>query len=161
MKKRIIISAIFVAISAIGWLVSTKGPAFLIQILAKKATSGTAIGSPILGPTKTGTGGINLEFLQKMQGLYGKNLSPKDLESLKKAQEQLKGIIPQGAEIPSGQKTLNWEDVKNAQQKMQEELKKLSPEELELYKKMQEGQFENATPPEIQGDTGSSSGMGM
>lgn len=105
-------------------------------------------------------GGINMESLKKMEEFYGSSLSPKDLEALKKAQEQLKGIIPQGNEIPSSGKSLNLEDVKNAQEKMQEEYNKLTPEQLEWIKKMQEqGQFENTTPPpEI---PGGSSGMGM
>ena len=104
-------------------------------------------------------GGINVEFLKKMEEFYGDSLSPKDLDSLKKAREQLKDIIPQGTEIPSGKKIFDLEDIKNTQDEMQEEYKKLTPEELEWIKKAQEqGQFESITPPEIPGD---SSGMGM
>jgi len=106
-------------------------------------------------------GGINMESLKKMEEFYGSSLSPKDLEALKKAQEQLKGIIPQGNEIPSSGKSLNWEDIKNAQEKMQEEYNKLTPEELDYIKKMQEQQQENITPPpEIPGGS-SGTGMGM
>jgi len=105
-------------------------------------------------------GGINMESLKYIEEFYGKSLSPKDLESLKKAQEQLKGIIPQGTEIPSSQKSLNLEDIKKIQEKMQEELKKLTPEELEWMKKSQEQQ-EDTTPPEIPEGNSSPNGMGM
>ena len=103
-------------------------------------------------------GEINMESLKLIEEYYGKNLSPKDLEALKKVQEQLKGIIPQGNEIPSGQ-ILNLEDIKQLQEKIQEEYNKLTPEQLEWIKKMQEQQQENTTPPpEI---PGGSTGMGL
>jgi len=106
-------------------------------------------------------GGINMESLKYIEEFYGKSLSPKDLESLKKAREQLKGIIPQGTEIPSGKKSLDLEDVEKMQEEMQEDLeeqyKNMTPEELEQIKKSQEQQ-EDTAPPEI---PGGSSGMGM
>ena len=111
------------------------------------------------GATIPPGGEINMEFLKNMEKFYGGSLSPKDLESLKEAQEQLKGIIPQGTEIPSNGKSLNMEDIKNLQKKMEEEYKKMSPEDLEYIKKMQEqGQFDNPVSPEIQGG---GSGMGI
>lgn len=103
--------------------------------------------------------GINMEALKKMQEFYGKNLPAKDLESLKNVQEQLNGIIPQGTAIPSGQNTLNLEDIQEIQAKMEADLKNIPPEYLEQMKKMQEqGQFENATPSDI---SGGGSGMGL
>lgn len=116
-------------------------------------------------PSIPSGGGINIESLKYIEEFYGSSLSPKDLEALKKAQEQLKGIIPQGTEIPSSQKTLNLEDIKKIQGEMEKNLqevyKNMTPEELEYLKKAQEqGQFDNATPPEIQGG-GSGTGMGL
>lgn len=127
-------------------------------------TSTSDIQSILLNCLQPGTkipsgGGINMESLKFIEEYYGKSLSPKDLEALKKAQEQLKGIIPQGTEIPSSGTTLNLEELKQLQEKMQEEYNKLTPEELEWIKKAQEqGQFENTVPLEI---PGGSSGMGM
>lgn len=104
--------------------------------------------------------GVSMEFLKKMQEFYGNSLPPEDLESLKEIQEQGKGLIRQGEEIPSVGTPLNLEDIK----KLQEQLK-MSPEQMELYKKMQEqGQFENAPPaqiPQNSSGTGGGSGMGI
>lgn len=133
-----------------------RGEELLKSIAAKIQELNMPQGTKI--PSGVG-GGINVEFLKKMEEFYGDSLSPKDLDSLKKAREQLKDIIPQGTEIPSGKKIFDLEDIKNTQDEMQEEYKKLTPEELEWIKKAQEqGQFESITPPEIPGD---SSGMGM
>ncbi|MFA5936279.1 MAG: hypothetical protein WC822_00155 [Candidatus Paceibacterota bacterium] len=107
-------------------------------------------------------GRINKELLKKMQEFYGNSLSPKDLESLKELQGLDDSLIPQGNEIPSLGKTLNMEEIKGLQQKMEEEYKKLTPEELEWLKKAQEqGQIENSTQTEIPKGVGGGSGMGM
>ena len=54
MKKKIIISIIMVAITAIGWIVLTKGPVFFIQILSKKAFN-ESVKLPEINPFKTDT----------------------------------------------------------------------------------------------------------
>jgi ADP-heptose:LPS heptosyltransferase len=102
-----------------------------------------------------------MEFLKDIQEYYGKSLSPQELESLKKIQEQYKGIIPQGTETSSGKKTLRLEDIKKIQEKMQEEYENIPLEERERIKQMQDQQ-ENTTPPEIPGgNSDPNGGMGM
>lgn len=106
-------------------------------------------------------GRINKEALKKMQEFYGNSLSTKDLETFKQLQGLDDSLIPQGDKIPSNGSSFNMEDLNNLQQKMEEEYKKLTPEELEWIKKMQEqGQSENPT-PEVPGGAGGGSGMGM
>ena len=108
--------------------------------------------------------GSIMKMLSGMQGFYGKNLSPKDSESIKKLQEYYGKDLPsQATGTVSGQKTLNLDDIKNMQENMQKDLdeqyKKMTPEEREYLKKMQEqGQFENVVVPEA---SGGGHGMGM
>jgi hypothetical protein len=102
-------------------------------------------------------GTLNMEALRKMQEFYGSSLSAKDLDSLKKAQEQLKGIIPEGEPLPKT--PFNLEDIKNLQRKMQEEENKLSPEDREYINKLREqGPTDDPAPIELQR---SGSGMGL
>lgn len=104
---------------------------------------------------------LNMGFLKNIEEFYGKSLSPQDSESLKKVIEQYKDKIPQGAEIPSDKKTLDLEDIKKIQEKMQEEYENIPLEERERIKQMQEQQ-ENITPPEIPGGSPDpNGGMGM
>ena len=104
-------------------------------------------------------GVINMEFLKSVEEFYGSSLPAKDLESLKQAQEQLRGKIPQGTPLPKS--PLNLEDIKNINAKMQEELNKIPPEQLEYIRKQQEQSvLDGANPPEIQG-VGGGGGMGL
>jgi hypothetical protein len=163
MKKRIIIPIIITAITAVGWLVSTKGPTFLIsKIFPQMGFDPAKIEGlkNLKDILPTDAGGMNMEFLKKIQELSGQNISPQDLENLKKFQGQNSNIPPSAMGNPvTGEKTLSAEDIKELNEIMEAEYKKISPEELEYIKKMQEQeQFESATPPVIPGD---SSGMGM
>lgn len=138
-----------------------KGMSDIIPVALQNCLpKGTKIPSVLTGADGKIDMGILSELLKKTGYLSGKNLSPKDLEALKKAQEQFGGTISPGTETPSDQKILNLENIKRINEQMREDLKKIPPEELEQIRRVQEQSvLDGAAPQEIPESSGS--GMGL